>query len=193
MKKIYQNLFKNSWFSTKIRNRKNFKKNWKSRKCFWKFSIENRIKNQKIEIFKIFKISIFNTIFNGKFSKIFSRFFEIFAILKKKIWPKSNFVNFLYILIIFFAKFFRIVRQTWNTETKTSCGTFKPFSLGPNRAQNIFAGKIILVEYWTILGDRIERAYHMKPSCNTSNLGTSARAKLQAFALMDNAIMLAQN
>ena len=39
------------------------------------FSIENNIENQKkIEIFKISKFSIFNTIFNGKIPKIFSRF-----------------------------------------------------------------------------------------------------------------------
>ena len=48
----------------------------------------------KIENFENFDFSIFNTIFNGKFSKLFSRFFEIFEIFKK-IWPKYNFANFL--------------------------------------------------------------------------------------------------
>ena len=65
------------------------KKFWKSRKSqkhFWNFSIGNRIENRKIENFKISKFSIFNTIFNGKFSKIFSRFSKILRFFRFRIF-----------------------------------------------------------------------------------------------------------
>ena len=66
----------------KSKKSQNFWKSRKSQKYFWKISIENRIENRKIKNFKISKFSIFNTIFNGKFSKIFLRFSRFSKILR---------------------------------------------------------------------------------------------------------------
>ena len=72
-KKIIKICKKNQILDLEKKSKKTFESR-KSQKYFWKISIENRIENRKIENFKISKFSIFNTIFNGKFSKIFLRF-----------------------------------------------------------------------------------------------------------------------
>ena len=90
--KIYKKFTKVIFWPDFFENLKNLKKNLEN--IFENFPLKIVLKIENFENFENFDFSIFNTIFNGKFSKIFSRFFEIFEIFKK-IWPKSNFVNFL--------------------------------------------------------------------------------------------------
>ena len=83
---------------------------------FFQYEILLEIKN--FENFQIFKISFF---FDFQWDFILKKIEVFFKIFKKsqKFSDKSNFSTFLYVLIFFFAKCFRIMSQTSKVGTET--------------------------------------------------------------------------